>query len=261
MKKLIYILILFSLISINEKAFGTAQIPDFLIYEGDTLSIYANPLESYFDNHERPDSLFTEIGYNSTACWRGYIAYWELKNDSLYLLEVHGYSTNIDLSLIFKDRETNDKIFADWFSYSILNPYGKLIHYEHMGYASIYEYEKEFVFKNGILNDIKIYDNSKSRKCKYTENPELLKQYIEENIDYSNITNEPFKKARVFVQILNVTEDGKIDSVNIIRGSDKERDMEAVRVVKSIPEWDVLYRHGERYNLSWYIPVIFGKEE
>ena len=56
------------MISLNQKAFGTAQIPDFLIYEGDTLSIYANPLESYFENHSRPDSLFSEIGYNSTAC-------------------------------------------------------------------------------------------------------------------------------------------------------------------------------------------------
>jgi hypothetical protein len=73
-KKLTYILILFSLISLNQKVFGTAQIPDFLIYEGDTLSIYANPLESYFENHPRPDSLFAEVGYNSTACWRGYVS-------------------------------------------------------------------------------------------------------------------------------------------------------------------------------------------
>lgn len=261
MKKLTYILILTSLISLNQKAFGTAQIPDFLIYEGDTLSIYANPLESYFENHSRPDSLFSEIGYNSTACWRGYIAYWELKNDSLYLIEIQGDSITIDLSLIFKDRETNGKIFADWYSYSILNPYGKLLHYEHMGYGSIYEFEKEFVFEKGILTETKIYDNSKSRKSKYTENPELLKKYITDNINYSNITSEPFEKARVYVQILSVTEDGKVDSVNVVRGWDNERDKEAVRVVKSIPEWDILYRHGKPFNLIWTIPVIFGKEE
>lgn len=261
MKKLTYILILFSLIFLNQKAFGTAQIPDFLIYKGDTLSIYANPLEIYFDNHLRPDSLFAELGYNSTACWRGYIAYWELKNDSLFLLEVQGDSTKIDLSLIFEDRDTKSKIFADWYSYSILNPYGKLLHYEHMGYGSIYEFEKEFTFKNGIHTETKIYDNSKSRKSKFTENPELLKKYIQDNIDYSNITSEPYEKARVFVQILSVTAEGKIDSVNVIRGWDNERDKEAVRVVKSIPERDILYRRGEQFDLIWTIPVIFGKEE
>jgi hypothetical protein len=89
----------------------------------------------------------------------------------------------------------------------------------------------------------------------------LLKKYIKDNIDYSNITNEPYEKARVYVQILSVTEDGKIDSVNVVRGWDNERDNEAVRVVKSIPEWNVLYRHGEQFNLTWTIPVIFGKEE
>ena len=73
-----------------------------------------------------------------------------------------------------------------------------------MGYGSIYEFEKEFVFEKGILTETKIYDNSKSRKSKYTENPELLKKYITDNINYSNITSEPFEKARVYVQILSV---------------------------------------------------------
>ncbi len=108
-----HIWILLFVFSLNHNVFGTAQIPDYMVYEGDTLSLYANPLESYFENNPRPDSLFAEIGYNSTACWRGYIAYWELKNDSLFLLEIHGDSTTIDLSLIFRDGKIKNKIFAD----------------------------------------------------------------------------------------------------------------------------------------------------
>jgi uncharacterized membrane protein YfhO len=247
--------------SMIEKVSGTAQIPDFLIYKGDTLSIYTNPLESYFDGISRPDSIFDRYGYNSTACWRGYIGYWELKNDSLFLIELRGDSTKIDLSLIFKDRKTDNKIFADWVDYPINNPYGKLIHYEHTGYSSIYEFEREFIFKKGILTEIKEYDNSKSRKCKFTENTELLKEYIQKNIDYANITNDPYEKARVYVQICSVTEDGKIDSVKVVRGWDYERDKEAIRVVKSVPEWDVLYRQGKQIQILWAIPVIFGKKE
>ena len=257
MKKLQHISFIFILVLLNQNVFATAQIPDFLIYKGDTLSIYTNPLESYFENHSRPDSLFAEIGYNSTACWRGYIAYWELKNDSLFLTKIEGDSININFSKIFKDRKIKDKIFADWYNYSIYNPYSKLLYFENTGYGSIYELEREFKFKNGVLTEIKNYDNSKSKKSKYTENPELLQKFIRENIDYSKIS-EPNEKARVFVQIISTNESGKIDSVNVVRGWDKERDLEAIRVIKSIPEWDVLYRHGKQFNITWTVPVYFG---
>jgi hypothetical protein len=250
------IAILIILTSIIEKVSGTAQFPDFLIYKGDTLSIYANPLESYFDSISRPDSIFDKYGYNSTACWRGYIGYWELKNDSLFLLELHGDSSLIDLSLIFKDRKTDKKIFADWVDYPILNPYGNLINYEHMGYESIYEYEREFTFKKGILTGIKVYDNSKSKKCKYTQDNKLLYDFITANIDNS-LLPDSIDKVRLVVQISKVSAEGKIDSVTVVRGFNKTLDEEAIRVVKSIPEWDILYRHGELLNLIWTIPVTF----
>lgn len=256
MKKRYHILFVIISIFFNQNVFGTAQFPDFLIYNGDTLSIYSNPLESYFESHPRPDSLFAKTGYHSTACWRGYIAYWELKNDSLFLTKIEGDSFNIDFSKIFKDRKIKDKIFADWVNHSIYNPHGKLLYFENTGYASVYEFEREFKFKNGVLTEIKNYDNSKSKKSKYTDNPELLKKYIRENIDYSKIS-EPHEKAKVYVQIISTKENGKIDSVNVIRGWDKERDLEAIRVVKSIPEWDVLYRHGKQFNITWTISVIF----
>ena len=46
MKRILKIL-LFTLISTN--VFGTAQIPDLIIYNGDTLSLYSCPLNSYPD--------------------------------------------------------------------------------------------------------------------------------------------------------------------------------------------------------------------
>lgn len=242
-------------------AWGTAQVSDYLIYKGDTLKIYANPLESYFDStlRPRPDSVFDKYGYKSTGCWRGYIGYWEIKNDSLFLLELHGDSCKIDLSLIFKDRQTDKKIFADWVNFSILNPYGDLVYYVHMGYESIYEYERKFIFSQGILTDIIQYDNSKSKRSKFTGDSDLLKNYIQDNIDYSNISNEPYEKAKVYVQIYSVTGEGKIDSVKVMRGWDKERDNEAISVVKSIPEWDIIFSQGQQIQIPWIIPVIFGK--
>ncbi|MFC0878831.1 energy transducer TonB [Saccharicrinis sp. FJH2] len=256
MKVFYYILTLITLSVSIEKSYGTAQIPDFLIYKGDTLSIYANPLESYFDTHPRPDSLFD---YNSTSCWRGYIGYWELKNDSLFLINILGDSSSIDLSLIFHDRDIKNKIFADWYDYSIYNPYGKLLHYEHMGYSSIYEFEREFVFSNGILKSINYFDNSKSKKSKYTQDKNLLIDYIKTNTNHS-LLPDTIDKARVFVQIIKVSKTGQIDSVSIVRGFNDTLDKEALRVVKSIPEWHILYNHGEPFNLIWTIPVIFDRK-
>lgn len=249
--------IIFLFVSID--LFGTGQIPDFLIYKGDTLSLFSNPLEGYFNfQHKRPNKLFDSLGYNSTACWRGYIAHWKLRNDSLFLTRLEGDKSNIDLSVIFKKKVKNGEVFAAWVNENINNPYGKLLYYEHMGYNSLYEYERDFVIKKGILKEIVEYNNTKSRKSKYTENVELLREYIQANINYDNITNEPFEKARVYVQIQHVTEEGKIDSVKVLRGWDEERDKEAVRVVKSIPEWNVIYARGKQIQISWVLPVIFG---
>ena len=65
-----------------EFCFGTAQIPDYLIYQGDTLAIFSNPLEKYFEQIGKRE-LIDFVGCGSTACWRGYKAIWELKDDKL----------------------------------------------------------------------------------------------------------------------------------------------------------------------------------
>lgn len=254
-----YIWILLFVLSLNQNIYGTAQAPDFLIYKGDTLQIFTNPLESYFEKNPRPDNVFARYGYYSTGCWRGYIGYWELRNDSLFLLELQGDSISIDLNLIFKNRNVKNGIFADWFNSSVLNPYGKLVHYEHMGYGSIYEFEKELFFTNGIMTEIKHYDNSKSRKSKYTQDDKLLIKYLRRNIDHS-LLPDSIKKAKVFVQILSVSENGEIDSVNVVRGFNVALDKEAIRVVKSIPDWDVIYWHGKPYNLIWALPITFERK-
>lgn len=34
---------------IKNSVFATAQVPDYLIYKGDTTAIFSNPLEQYFE--------------------------------------------------------------------------------------------------------------------------------------------------------------------------------------------------------------------
>lgn len=62
--------IIFGLLIANS-AFATGQVPDYLIYKGDTIAIFSNPLEQYFERTGKRE-LLDFVGCGSTACWRGY---------------------------------------------------------------------------------------------------------------------------------------------------------------------------------------------
>lgn len=256
-----HILITLICFCFNQSLFGTAQAPDYLIYQGDTLAIFSNPLEAYFDeNHPRPDSIFEKYGYHSTGCWRGYIGYWELKEDSLFLVKLEGDSVDIDLSLVFPNREVKKTlIFADWYSYSLLHPYGDLIHYEHMGYASIYEFEREFILKAGVLKEIVEYDNSKSKESIYTQKPSVLYHFFYENIDWDKLGNSENVELRKVYTVIITDSIGKINDIRIVRGINELFDNEAKRVIKKIPEWTVYYQQGKPIKKGWTIAIIFDK--
>jgi len=68
------------------------QVPDILIYKGDTLSLFSNPLEPYLKSKGFEDN---DRGCNSSACWRGYVATWVLRNDSLFLMSIKSCSNYV----------------------------------------------------------------------------------------------------------------------------------------------------------------------
>jgi hypothetical protein len=276
MRKMVYA---FLLLILSIKAYGTAQIPDILIYKGDTLSMFECPLD-YFPNKGliHPKRLFGGSGCFYTACYRNYIATWTIEKDKLYLLSIRNacyptdmkyvnasYNSGADtlgteyanLETLFPDRFENGRVLADWVNSKIISPKGKILYYFNDGFMSIFEKELEFKIENGTLIQIQEFDNSKTRISKYTQDPELIKEFLKNNIDYSNLPKQD-KPIRVMVSIFGSTENGKIDKVKIIRGFNEAFDKEAERVVKSIPQWDVFYRHGEiTRGPAWMIPVIF----
>ena len=109
---------------------ATEQCSDILYYKGDTLMIRTYPLEDYFEKiGSAPNSLFDSYGWSSCLAW-GYCAYWMIRNDSLFLVDVRSaHNDRIPLSKIVTDRETNgEPVFADWFSGELDNPQGKEIY-------------------------------------------------------------------------------------------------------------------------------------
>jgi len=137
---------LFLLLLIPFKLFGTAQIPDLLIYKGDTLALFSCPLSFYPDNKLiNPESLFGSKDCFYTACWRNYVATWEIINKKLYLTKIRNacYPTDmrnvaasykvdvdqasigaefVDLKKLFPERYKKGKVKADWVTSKMIAP-------------------------------------------------------------------------------------------------------------------------------------------
>lgn len=132
--------------------FGTAQIPDLLIYKGDTLPVYSDPLYAYFE--KKGTRTIGQIDFdkenNCPMLWSGYTSTWKIKNDSLFLDNIKiGCQNPVKIDL--RSEFNQDRIFADWVSSEIINQHGKLLRPFRHPYESIYEYERGFVFKKGKL--------------------------------------------------------------------------------------------------------------
>ena len=143
-------------ILISTKSFATAQAPDYLIIDKDTLQIQSNPLEEYFNVHPIPEKLITSV---SSGNWRGYIAYFKFLDGKLVVENIYreDYKENSKgetdylLTSIYKDVFGMQSNFeCNFYSGLLICPSGKMLEYVHMGYSSLYENYNLMEIKNGI---------------------------------------------------------------------------------------------------------------
>jgi tetratricopeptide (TPR) repeat protein len=121
MKGLLIILILIV------SAHATSQIPDKLKYNKHTYLI--NPIKTNYKTNER----------YSTACYRGYVATWEIKNDSLFLKSVKTRKCSKKSKNEVIEKILGKGRLASWYSGSILisnfkkiDSFDKIKIYEHL---------------------------------------------------------------------------------------------------------------------------------
>lgn len=175
------------------KLFGTYQMPDKLIWVEDTLDIYmSSPLEDIdsfsIKLHDAQYKQFDEI-FESTACYRGFIAKWEISNDSLFLVGIKDFNIDRDLKKITEKiigREfKNGKVYADWVNGSLWSGTGIIFN---RIYYNIYEKEIEFIIANGRVRGINKYE---MQICPY-HSFDSLQRFIEERIHWESldITNK-----------------------------------------------------------------------
>jgi len=83
-----------------------------------------------------------------------------------------------------------------------------------------------------------------------------LRKFITKSVRYPNIARENNIQGKVYVRFV-VTKKGKVDKVQILRGVDPLLDKEALRVVKSLPDWDPGEQRNKKVSVWYTLPINF----
>jgi len=205
-KYLFLILFLFHGLSL----FATAQYPDIIIYNGKEYDLIVNPMEIYFENfpERRP-----QASLRSTALWRGYIAAFEIIQNELWIVDIKIEVRTSDIgakkftsewvSVIKECLDGNSRMKVNWYNGLLIIPYGEMVNYVHMGYASTYE--KYFILEihNGNLKrelnmDYKQFLEFREKQFELYKKTEEYRLFIE-RIRRNNETEEEIENfLRIF---------------------------------------------------------------
>ena len=155
----------------------TAQVPEELILDAKMTSmdfcppipddpniITKIPPEEWFTT--KRSEKYPDFILNTTACWRHYIGTWEIKDGKLFLNKLVGI---IKLA-------KNEPIHATWFSGVLRVSQGKLVHYVHMGFGSLYEKELHIKIEAGMVTEQRVIDNAE--KIEALKNMDPTEKYM-----------------------------------------------------------------------------------
>lgn len=179
--------------------FASPQLPDYLIFKGDTLVTYNLLIEQYFQLQAKPDEgkLF-ELSFrhgSSFNCWRGYQAIYKIENDSLFLVDIihcgERKNGKIDkaasvekMKEIFRDKFLNNRVYINWFSGDMKFPLSnKVLRWDGVFYT-IYEREKVITISSGRILKTEDVEN-------YVDDPKRI-----DRKDKNKISDILFKKLK-----------------------------------------------------------------
>ena len=103
-----------------------------------------------------------------------------------------------------------------------------------------------------------VYDFQKvDKQPKFPGGMASLQSYINRNLKYPQISRENNSQGRVIVRFI-IDSNGIVTSPQVVRSSgDCNLDMEAVRVIESMPKWKPGKHKGKPVRVLFTFPVIF----
>ncbi len=84
-----------------------------------------------------------------------------------------------------------------------------------------------------------------------------LMSYLSENITYPEQAKKDGVHGKVFISFV-IEKTGKVNNVKVLRGIGEACDAEAVRVVKSMPDWKPGLSEGKPVRVQYNIPIKFA---
>lgn len=84
-----------------------------------------------------------------------------------------------------------------------------------------------------------------------------LHEYIGKNINYPAEAAKKGVSGNVFVEFI-ISEKGKVTNPKVLRGADSLLNAEAIRVVKSMPDWIPGVQKGKKVKVKFVIPISFN---
>lgn len=184
------------------RTLASPQLPDYIIFKGDTLATYNLLIEQYFQLLAKPDegNLFglSFRDGSSFNCWRGYQAIYKIDNDSLFLVDIihcgERRNGKIDktasvekMKEIFKNQFLNNRVHINWFSGDMKFPLtNKVLRWDGVFYT-IYEREKVISISNGKVLTAEDVEN-------YVDDPKRIDRKDKNKI--SDILFKRLKKSK-----------------------------------------------------------------
>lgn len=204
-KRLFVSLRILLLTLLTNLTFASPQMPDYIIFKGDTLATYTLLIEQYFQLQGKPDAgklfgLSFREG-SSFNCWRGYQAVYKIDNDTLFLVGIiycgERRNDKIDkaasaqkMKNIFGNKVLNDKVYIDWFSgdisFPLKKPNNKVLRWDGVFYK-IFEQETVVKIIYGTVLSISDVDN-------YEDDPKAIDRKDKSKL--SDILFNQIKKTR-----------------------------------------------------------------
>lgn len=118
------------------------------------------------------------------------------------------------------------------------------------------EYKEEVIVEDKApVEENKVFESVEQMPQFPGGDGELLK-YISTHIKYPTMAAENNIQGRVVVQFV-VTKTGSIGEVRVLRPRDPDLDKEAVRVVKTLPNFIPGKMNGQPVNVWYTLPVMF----
>ncbi len=212
--------------------FASPQMPDYIIFKGDTIATYNLILEQYL---QRTDTAKTEklFGLNfrnnitggfSFNCWRGYQAIYKLDNDSLFLVDIINCGERrrgkIDKAAsfekmkdIFGNNVIGGRVFIHWFSGDLNFPISnKVLRWDGVFYT-IHEKETVMSIAFGKVTSLENVDN-------YVDDPKAIDRKSKDKI--SDILFKKIKKVKWInidsidcseKYLITIGKDGKVSNI------------------------------------------------